>query len=61
MTAVKNTVTALSKPLDGLYTVRGRDSWHPSITCILYSRNHIWLWWPALADPDLPHHIPVQS
>ena len=27
----------------------GRDSWHPSITCILYSHNRIVrLRWPAL-------------
>jgi hypothetical protein len=36
------------KPLDGLYTVRGQDSWLPSITCTLYGCNRIQVRWPAL-------------
>ena len=47
MTAVKNTVTVPSKPLDGLHTVRERDGWRPSTTRMLYRRNRIRLRWPA--------------
>jgi hypothetical protein len=46
----QDTVTVPFKPLDGIYTVRGRDGWCPSITRILYGRNRIRLRWTALLD-----------
>jgi len=47
MTAVKHTVTVPLMPLDGLYTVRGRDGQCPSTTRMLYGRNCIRLRWTA--------------
>ena len=32
----------------------GWGSWNPSVTHMLFSHNHIWVWWPALVQSPLP-------
>ena len=44
----QETVTVLLKPRDELHMVHRWDGLHLSITCIVYSWNHIQLQWPAL-------------